>query len=185
MGKGLFPRNTVLGYVWYLQSNRLLCVSGLGWETLKLSFRRCADRFGMARWYQLIETNKQFHLSEYPYTPIWMLEANGVYSVKSFYKAINFGGVVSTTGEKLWKVMCPRNIHVFLWLCAYNITGDNVARRRTVDDLTWLFCNEIGICSTPFLWLHGYEICVETSCWGFPSQSNYLLGWCFCFVAVP
>uniref|UniRef100_A0A8I6YY10 Reverse transcriptase zinc-binding domain-containing protein n=1 Tax=Hordeum vulgare subsp. vulgare TaxID=112509 RepID=A0A8I6YY10_HORVV len=68
----------------------------------------------------------------------------GGYSVKSFYKCINFGGVGSLYGDDLWKVLCPQNIHVFLWLCLYNkiLTRDNVAKRRNVDDLTCLFCNE-------------------------------------------
>ena len=44
--------------------------------------------------------------------------------------------------------MSPPCIHVFLWLLANNkiLTRDNLAKRRTVDDLTCLFCSEDETC---------------------------------------
>ena len=67
-----------------------------------------------------------------------------MYSVKSLYKQINFGGIISAVDDKLWKVLCPQKIHVFLWRGVYNkiLTRDNLAKRRQVDDKTCLFCNE-------------------------------------------
>uniref|UniRef100_A0A8I6YHA6 Reverse transcriptase zinc-binding domain-containing protein n=1 Tax=Hordeum vulgare subsp. vulgare TaxID=112509 RepID=A0A8I6YHA6_HORVV len=99
----------------------------------------------MARLEQLIEHIKCFPLSKSQDLPVWLLEPNGKYSVKSFYNCINFGGVVSPFGDTLWKTLCPQNIHVFLWLCLYNkiLIRDNVAKRKIVDDLSCLFCNEV------------------------------------------
>lgn len=76
---------------------------------------------------------------------MWVLEHNGCYSLRSFYKCINFGGVSTPYGDTLWNVLCPQNIHVFLWLCLYNkiLTRDHVAKRKNVDDLTCLFCSEM------------------------------------------
>ena len=73
-----------------------------------------------------------------------MLFRSGIYSVKSFYNCINFGGVVSPFGDSLWKTLCPQKIHVFLWLCLYNksLTRDNVAKRKTIEDKSCLFCSE-------------------------------------------
>lgn len=87
---------------------------------LKLTFRRCVDVAGFERWNQLVEIVRNTQLREENDIPIWSLEANGVYSVKSLYKQINFGGVVSVVDDKMWKVLCPQKIHVFLWLGVHN-----------------------------------------------------------------
>lgn len=112
--------------------------------TLKLTFRRCVDLRGMLRWNQLQDQIRDFPLSTSPDLPIWSLEPKGLYSVKSFYEVINFGGIVSPIGKSLWKVLCPQNIHVFMWLCVYNkfLTRDNLNKSRQVEDLSCLFCRE-------------------------------------------
>uniref|UniRef100_A0A8I6XRD0 Reverse transcriptase zinc-binding domain-containing protein n=1 Tax=Hordeum vulgare subsp. vulgare TaxID=112509 RepID=A0A8I6XRD0_HORVV len=127
--------------------NQQECTVSQVWDgtSLRLSFRRCVDSRIMNDWENLIDHIRNYPLSDSPDTPVWLLEANGSYSVKSFYKCINFDGVVSPLGETLWKTLCPRKIHVFLWLCLYNkvLTRDNVAKRKTLDDNTCLFCNEV------------------------------------------
>jgi hypothetical protein len=42
------------------------------------------------------------------------------------------------------KIHVPSRIHIFLWLVANNknLTRDNLARRRSLDDLACLFCTE-------------------------------------------
>ena len=72
---------------------------------LKLTFRRCVDNAGFECWIQLVDLVKSSHLSDEADSPIWTLEANGVYSAKSFYKQINFWDVVSDIGDKPWKVL--------------------------------------------------------------------------------
>ena len=111
---------------------------------LKLTFRRCVDMTGFERWNQLVEMVRKTQLrdeNDTPPPPIWSFETNGVYSVKSLYKQINLWGVVSAVYDKLWKVLCPQKIRVFLWLGVYNkiLTRDNLGKRRQVDDMTRLF----------------------------------------------
>lgn len=105
-------------------------------------FRRCVDQAGMDPWEQLITLIKQYPLLDDIDTPIWSLEPNGIYSVKSFYTQINFSGIASAISEKMWKILCPQKIHAFLCLCSYNkiLTRDNLAKRRQVDDPSCLFC---------------------------------------------
>lgn len=67
-------------------------------RNLKLSFRRCVDHEGMVRWGQLVALVRTYPIKTEPDTPIWTLVSNGVYSVKSFYSKINFGGVVPLVG---------------------------------------------------------------------------------------
>lgn len=87
-------------------------------EELKLSFRRSVDQEGLALWHQLVACVRQVQLSDAPDCPIWTLEANGRYSVKSFYKVINFGGVKSEFGDKFWKILCPKKYSCF-YMVAY------------------------------------------------------------------
>lgn len=99
---------------------------------------------------------------------MWMLEPSGCYSAKSFYKAINFGGAVSEIGDCFWKILCPQNIHVFLWLIVNNkvLTRDNLAKRRHVEDITCLFCNE------PKSLKHLFFQCIVAShVWRFVSEA--------------
>lgn len=138
---------SVWGFPTLESLNQQDCAVSQVWDgtTLRLSFRRCVDSRTMSTWNNLIEHIKDFPMSRSPDRPIWRLEPNGIYSVSSFYKNINFCGVVSSFGDSLWKTLCPQNIHVFLWLCLYNkiLTRDNVAKRKQLDDLTCLFCKEV------------------------------------------
>ena len=84
------------------------------------------------------------YLSDSPDQPVWMLDSSNKYSVKSFYKLINFGGIPSVIKDDIWKIKVPPNIHVFLWLIYYNksLTRDNLAKRRHVDNMSCVFCSE-------------------------------------------
>ena len=79
---------------------------------------------------------------------MWAMCASGVYSVKSFYSFVNHRVVVPVCTPAVWKLKIPPRIHVFLWLLANNklLTRDNLAKRRTVDDLSCLFCSEQETC---------------------------------------
>ena len=96
------------------------------------------------RWKELIKVVGPVCLSGSPDQPVWLLESSGKYSVKSFYKLINFGGIPSVIKNDIWKIKVPPNIHVFLWLVYYNksLTRDNLAKRRHVEDMSCVFCSE-------------------------------------------
>ena len=76
--------------------------------------------------------------------PVWLLEALGTYSVKSFYSMINWGGVSTPVWKNFWKIVVPHRYLVFLWLAFNNkiLTRDNLNKRRMVDNLKCLFCDE-------------------------------------------
>lgn len=77
-------------------------------------------------------------------THVWLLETSRVYSVKSFYKMISFGGISHELEDYIWKIKIPPNIHVLGWLIFNNksLTRDNLAKRRHVADLSCVLCNE-------------------------------------------
>ena len=54
-------------------------------------------------------------------------------------------------------------IHLFLWLVAHNkiLTRDNLAKRQSVDDLTYVFCSEHETCAHLL-----FEYFVAHAIWG-------------------
>lgn len=153
----------------YCICNQTECTVAQVWDgrELKLTFRRCVDQSGLDRWELLLRVVQQCTLSDGSDMPSWSLESNGLYSVKSFYKSINFGGIASAIKDDLWKIMCPQKIHVFLWLCAHNkiLTRDNLAKRREVEDPSCLFCAEFE--SVQHLM---FDCVVAQHVWGFISD---------------
>ena len=83
---------------------------------LRLTFRRCVTENTLVTWEELTEIAKTSSLSDSPDQPLWMLDSSNKYSVKSFYKMINFGGISSDIKDAIWKIKVPPNIHVFPWL---------------------------------------------------------------------
>jgi hypothetical protein len=63
----------------------------------------------------------------------------------------------------VWQLNIPPRIYIFLWLLSKNklLTGDNLAKRRKLDDQTCLFCSEpesikhlfFDYCVVKLLWL--------------------------------
>jgi 5-methylcytosine-specific restriction endonuclease McrA len=62
----------------------------------------------------------------------------------------------------MWKINVPPKLHVFLWLLANEkvLTRDNLAKRRQVDDLTCLYCNDTESVKHVF-----FECCVAKWLW--------------------
>uniref|UniRef100_A0A453GXL2 Reverse transcriptase zinc-binding domain-containing protein n=1 Tax=Aegilops tauschii subsp. strangulata TaxID=200361 RepID=A0A453GXL2_AEGTS len=73
--------------------NQSECSVAQVWDgvTLKLTFRRCFGETGLSSWNHLVDLVKTSQLRDEPDSPIWNLESNWVFSIKSFYKQINFG----------------------------------------------------------------------------------------------
>jgi len=64
--------------------------------------------------------------------------------VHSLYSIVNSRRVILVYEPAVWKLSIPPRIHIFLWLLSKNklLTGDNLGRRRELDDQTCLFCCE-------------------------------------------
>jgi hypothetical protein len=57
---------------------------------------------------------------------------------------INFRGVTPVYVLAVWKIIVPPRIHFFLWLLSNNklLTRDNLGKRRKMDSVRCLFCDE-------------------------------------------
>lgn len=51
---------------------------------------------------ELFDIVKSIHLTDNDDTLVWNLNSKGVYTVKSFSKAINFRGVFPVNGPAVW-----------------------------------------------------------------------------------
>jgi hypothetical protein len=74
----------------------------------------------------------------------WQYQSSGKYYVQTLYFIINNRGVKQAFTPVMWKIPVPSKLHVFLQSLANNkvLTRDNLAKRKTIDDKTSLFCNE-------------------------------------------
>lgn len=81
---------------------------------LKLTFRRCVGPDFLPKWDDLLSLIKTCPFGGVNDEPQWLLELSGVYSTKSFYQLINFGGISATFWKLLWKIPIPMKFHVFI-----------------------------------------------------------------------
>ena len=112
--------------------------------TLKLTFRRCFTEEQMSLWFELMEIANSIHFIDDHDSLVWNMNSKGVYTVKSFYKFINFRGVLHTTSPDDWNLKIPPRIQIFLSLLVNNklLTRDNLSKRQEVGDPTCVFCSE-------------------------------------------
>jgi hypothetical protein len=81
----------------------------------------------------------------------------------------------------MWKIVVPPRVHIFLCLLANNKTQtrDNLAKRKSLDDKSCLFCSELESAKHLF-----FECCVAQDVWVYISEiTNVRLGADFELVA--
>jgi hypothetical protein len=93
---------------------------------------------------------------------IWKFNSSVRFSVHSLYAIVNDRGVRQIYTPVVWRFSVPPKLHIFLWLLSNNktLTGDNLAKRREVDDKTCLFCEEIETVHHLF-----FDCCVAKLTW--------------------
>jgi hypothetical protein len=80
---------------------------------------------------------------------------------------VNDRGVRQVFTPVVWKIKVPPRIHVLLWLVANNkvLTWDNLAKRKSLDDLSCLFYCENKTASHLF-----FDCCVAKYTWMIVSE---------------
>jgi hypothetical protein len=74
----------------------------------------------------------------------------------------------------VWKIIAPPSIHIFLWLVSNNkiLTRDNLSKRKSLDDMSCLFCSESESVSHLF-----FNCCIVGCAWEILLEIlNLLLG---------
>jgi hypothetical protein len=113
-------------------------------ENLRFTFRRTVNSRLMTLWLELKQIASNIQLDGDNDTIIWQFNLPGKYSVQSIYVVVNDRGVRQIFTLVVWEIPVPSRLHVFLWLLCNNkvLTRDNLAKRRKVDNMNCLFCNE-------------------------------------------
>ena len=57
-----------------------------------------------ADWIELVSLVEKVDLTGRGDTHVWLFETSQVYSVKSFYKMISFGGISHELKDYIWKI---------------------------------------------------------------------------------
>ncbi|KAG8045329.1 hypothetical protein GUJ93_ZPchr0008g13376 [Zizania palustris] len=95
-----------------------------------LKFRRNLIGSRFRSWIRLKQMCSGVHLSDSDDSVVWTLSKNGVFSVKSFYKALKVQNLVKDRSV-CWDLRIPLKIKLFLWLTLKNkiLTKDNLLKR--------------------------------------------------------
>jgi hypothetical protein len=138
-----------------------------GGMALRFTFRRTVNNRLMNQWYELEQIASSINFTDEPDSVIWQLNSIGRYSVQSLYAVVNDRGVRQVFTPVVWKIKVPPRIHVFLCLVANNkfLTRDNLAKRKSLDDLSCLFYCENETASHLF-----FYCCVAKYMWMIVSE---------------
>lgn len=99
---------------------------------LKCTFRRTGDIHMLELWEEVCQLASTISFSEED-SLIWQFSSNGVHSVQSLYKIINFRGVQPVLVSSIWSIKIPPRVQYFLWLLSKNrlLTRDNLSTTTT------------------------------------------------------
>jgi hypothetical protein len=123
------------------------------WDRESLKVTWCFDHNLMLQWFEILQTAQSIQLTTNSDALIWMWEARGVYTVKSMYGVVNFRGIRTIDIHCVRELKIPPKIQFFLSLLTHNklLSRDNSIKRKSIDDLTCVFCDEFESCNIYFV----------------------------------
>ena len=109
-----------------------------------ITFRRRVSIRLMLSWFDLVSIAESISFSEDYDSICWAFDGSNKFSVQSMYKTISFRGILPIHTSAVWQLSMPPRIHILLWLLSNNkiLNRTNLAKRRHIEDLRCLFCNE-------------------------------------------
>jgi hypothetical protein len=129
---------------------------------LKFTFSIFVNATATNLWHELVQVASSIIFTEEEDAIVWLFNLTGRYSFQSLYSIVNDRVVMQVFTPIMWKIHAPPRIHIFLCLLGNNkiLTGDNLTKKRTVDDMTCLFCMEpetthhlvFDCCVAPIMW---------------------------------
>lgn len=135
----------------------------------------------MQDWMALVDIAKSVIYTEDCDGIICAFDASSKFTVQAMYKTVSFKGIQPVYTPVLWSLNIPPRIHIFLWLLSNNktIIRSNLAKRKRLDDISYLFCAENETVQHLF-----FDCCVATLMWRHVSEIfDIQIGLSFEFVA--
>ena len=98
---------------------------------LNVSFPRSLVANNLLSWHQLVARVMDIQLQDQTDSFVWSLQQNGLFSVRSMYRAITTTNIIPHN-HIIWKLKLPLKIKIFMWylIKGVTLTKDNLARRR-------------------------------------------------------
>jgi hypothetical protein len=144
--------------------NEQECTIKEAWDgvNLKFTFRRTVNVRVMNLWHELVQIASSISFNEEEDAIVWQYNSSGKYSVQSLYAIVNDRGMRQIFTRSCGRSMCHLGFIFSYGLVANNktLTRDNLAKRRSVDDLTCLFCTELETTHHLF-----FDCCVARVMW--------------------
>lgn len=121
-------------------------------SSLTLSFNKQLTGVLLLEWHQLRQSISFTYKVEYDLIT-WRWTANGLFTVHSLYKWLEFGGIKNSYFNTIWKAKIPLKIKVFLWLLKQDrvLTKSNLIHRGWQGDPACLFCGAVEISNHLFI----------------------------------
>jgi len=88
----------------------------LGDGHVHVEFRRLLNQQEFSEWEWMVERLALVSLCDGRDEMCWAFEKSGIYSTRSLYKALTFGGVEIGFLKDIWKARIPLKIQIFLWM---------------------------------------------------------------------
>lgn len=111
----------------------------------KISLRRTLGEGELEEWGQLHALLQNIELNSGKDSMCWNLNKTGMFSTKSLYREISFGGIKDYILQELWRCHIPLKVKVFFWLMLKGKiqTGHQLKKMKWKGSPNCKLCGEI------------------------------------------
>ena len=109
---------------------------------LNINFRRALIGNNLRAWHNLVATVMNVNLVNRPDSFRWALHQNGLFSVRSMYRALMVTQALPYSLH-IWKIKISLKIKIFMWYLykGVTLTKDNLVRKNWKGSVKCCFCN--------------------------------------------
>ena len=108
-----------------------------------VTFRRILGGVLLDEWNHILHIVSTISFTHESDNVSWCWDANGIFTVRSFYKFLNFRGVQPLHPMIWWQLPVPPKLQAFMWLVTKHriLTKKNLQNKGWLGDITCEFCS--------------------------------------------
>lgn len=126
----------------FCRDTRVTVEQVLGDGHVHVEFRRLLNQQEFSEWERMVERLALVSLCDDRDEMCWAFEKSGIYSTRSLYKALTFGGVEIGFLKDIWKARIPLKIQIFLWM----VYHDRIQAAVQLKKRNWAGPEECKLC---------------------------------------